>query len=192
MIDLVHSNLAHFVAAALLVSRLGDVISTYLLTPSLELEANPIVRRLGWKFAVASILICLVPYLDIGVGVAILVPFLLVSASNTGKIWFVRTLGEERYKAMLLETARRGKQGHAVGGAIVSSSFIVLLGIVAMILSPDLTKDWGYWIGTGIVAYGIVIAFYGILFVRKLFREAAEAPAAEGRPSAGGEAAGPG
>ena len=55
-------SLAHVLCGLILLGRLGDIISTWLITPKLDLEANPIVRRLGWRFAVLTVLICLVPY----------------------------------------------------------------------------------------------------------------------------------
>jgi hypothetical protein len=64
-----YDNLPHVLCGLLLVSRIGDVLSTYLLTPSLALEANPVVRKLGWRFAVLSLGACVVPYFSLPVAV---------------------------------------------------------------------------------------------------------------------------
>jgi hypothetical protein len=45
-----YQQLPHVIAFLLLIARLGDVGSTYLLSPTLKLEANPIMRRLRWPF----------------------------------------------------------------------------------------------------------------------------------------------
>jgi len=79
-----HIRLEHLLCALILLSRLGDIGSTYLVTPKLRLEANPIVRKLGWWFAVATLLLCLVPYYWTPAGIIILIPSLMVSAANTG------------------------------------------------------------------------------------------------------------
>ena len=41
----------HFLAALVLLSRIGDVLSTYLVSPTLLLESNAFVRRWGWPLA---------------------------------------------------------------------------------------------------------------------------------------------
>jgi hypothetical protein len=38
------------------------------------------------------------------------------------------------------------------------------------------STQWGFWIGLGIVAYGGIIALYGTLAVRRLFKKANAAP----------------
>lgn len=52
-----HTHLERLLCALILISRLGDIGSTYLITPKLKLEANPILRKLGWWFAIASVLV---------------------------------------------------------------------------------------------------------------------------------------
>ena len=42
----------HALCGLILLSRLADIGTTSLITPQLKLEANPIMRRLGWRFAV--------------------------------------------------------------------------------------------------------------------------------------------
>jgi hypothetical protein len=41
----------HILARLVFLSRVGDIGSTWLVTPKLLLEANPFVRRLGYRFA---------------------------------------------------------------------------------------------------------------------------------------------
>ena len=38
-----------------------------------------------------------------------LMPFLFVSAANAGKIWLMRTLGEEAYMAVLVNAVHKSK-----------------------------------------------------------------------------------
>ena len=58
-------HLVHVVAFATLISRLGDIGTTYLVSPTLRVEANPIARRLGWRYIFATALIALMPYRSI-------------------------------------------------------------------------------------------------------------------------------
>jgi hypothetical protein len=59
----------------------------------------------------------------------------------------------------------------------VSAGFIMLTGLVVLLFYPRASTDWGFWIGVGIVLYGVSIALYGTLFVRRLFKQACLAPA---------------
>jgi len=176
MREFIVSHFDHALCVLLLFSRLGDIGSTYLVTPTLELEANPIARRLGWRFIVLTIGACALPYFNRNVAVMALVAFLLVSAANTGKIWMVRTMGEHEYKMMLLRLAARSKLWHALGGVAVSSIFIVLAGAVVSFFYPDPVKDWGFWLGAGVMLYGVVIALYSSLSFMSLFRQAKTPP----------------
>ena len=160
----------HFLCGLLLISRIGDIGSTYLLTPKLTLEANPIMRRLGWRFALLSVLACLVPYFSTQVGVMLLVPFLMVSASNTSRIWFVRTYGEMEYRDLLYRLANRSKLRHALAGVICSAAFTGLSGLVLLFLCPDPNRNWGFWFAVGILIYAFIIALYGSLYMYRLFK----------------------
>ena len=162
----------HMLCVLILVSRLGDIGSTYLVTPTLKLEANPVVRKFGWWFAIATVLVSLVPYYSSAAGIVILVPSLMVPAANTGKIWFVRAYGESEYLELLQSLARTSKLSHALAGTIVAALFIALIGWMLLFLSPDPSKDWGYWFGFGFLAYAFIIGFYGCLFFVRLFRKA--------------------
>ncbi len=167
-----HIGLENLLCGLILLSRLGDIGSTYLVTPRLKLEANPIARKLGWWFAFATLLVCLIPYYSTYLGIIVLIPSLMVSASNTGKIWFVRSYGESEYHELLLRLARKTRLSHALVPAIVAAMFIAVIGLVLLLLSPDPTEDWGYWFGIGFLTYAFVIGFYGSLFIVRLFRKA--------------------
>ena len=106
MLDIAYANLPHVLCALLLIARVGDIGTTYLVTPNLELEANPVVRKLGWPFALVTLGACFLPYVSMPAAVTALITFLLVSAGNAGKIWMVRTIGEKAYAALLIDVAR--------------------------------------------------------------------------------------
>lgn len=167
-----HVKLEHLLCALILLARIGDIGSTYLVTPTLKLEANPIMRRLGWWFALATIFICLVPYYSTAAGIIVLIPSLMISASNIRQIWFVRAYGEGDYHELILRVAKRSSLSHALLPTIAAATFTALIGLVLLLLSPDPSKDWGYWFGIGFLAYAFIIGFYGSLFYIRLFRKA--------------------
>jgi hypothetical protein len=172
MREFIITHFQHVLCGLILISRMGDIGSTWLVTPQLKLEANPVMRKLGWRFALLTLLVCFVPYLSTEMGIMILVPSLFVSASNTAKIWFSRAYGETEYVELLSSMARKSRLGHAIAGVLVSASFISLAGLVLLFLSPDPDRDAGYWFAMGILCYAFVIALHGSLFMRRLFKRA--------------------
>lgn len=173
MITIANENLPHVLCALLLISRIGDVGTTYLITPTLILEANPIVRRLGWRFALVTLGACFLPYIHVPASVAALIAFLFVSASNARKVWIARTIGEKAYVAFLIDAARKSKLSHALLGVTASSFFIALAGGTILFFYPTPNADWGFWIGFGILIYASATWLYGTLWTIRLFRQSA-------------------
>jgi len=172
MLDFIYANLKHALCILILISRIGDIGTTFLVTPTLALEANPIMRKLGWRFALLTLAVCAIPYFSVNAAVMILVPSLMVSAANAGKIWVARTMGERQFRAMLLGLAARSNLRHALATVFLSAFFIVLLGAVVLLLYPDPVEELAFWVGAGIVAYAFVLTVHGSLAFIKLFREA--------------------
>jgi hypothetical protein len=173
LLDFVYANLPHVLCALLLIARVGDIGTTYLVTPNLELEANPLVRKLGWPFALVTLGACFLPYVSMEAAVTALITFLFVSASNAGKIWMVRTIGEKAYAALLIDVARRSKLSHALAGVAACAFFIALAGGTILLFYPSPADDWGFWLGSGVLLYAAAIWFYGSLAMMRLFRRAA-------------------
>jgi hypothetical protein len=172
MVDFINANLKHALCILILVSRIGDIGTTFLVTPSLALEANPIMRKLGWRFALLTPALCAMPYFSVNLAVMILVPSLMVSAANAGKIWVARTMGERRLSAMMLGLAARSTLRHALAPVFVSAFFIVLLGAVVVLLYPNPVGELAFWVGAGIITYGCALALHGSLAFIKLFKTA--------------------
>lgn len=176
MLETPAGPLAHILCVLLLISRVGDVGTTYLVTPSLALEANPIVRRLGWRYAVVTLGACAIPYFSLEMAVMMLMPFLFVSAANAGRIWAVRTMGEEAYLKWVMGLARQSRLSHALLGVGASAFFVTLAGASILLFYPS-PDEWGFWIAMGIMSYGaVIIGLYGTLSTRRIFRRAALAP----------------
>lgn len=170
MAEWISKYFEHILFVLLLIARLGDVVSTYLATPTLKLEANPIVRKFRWPFAILTILLSFSAYVNTQFAVVLLILSLFVSASNLGKLWMMRTLGEYEYSTMVFNLARRSKFSHALAIQLSASFFILVAGTVTIFLCDDPDHNWGYWIGMGIITYGVAMAFYGTISTIKLFR----------------------
>ena len=173
LLAIAYENLPHVLCVLLLIARIGDVVTTFLITPNLVLEANPIVRKLGWRFALLTLGVCFLPYLSVQAAVAGLMISLFVSASNAGKVWMVRPIGEHVYAALLIDVARKSKLSHALLGIAASSFFIALAGGTILLFYPAPEADWGFWLGIGVLLYAVVVWFYRTLAMVRLFRRAA-------------------
>jgi hypothetical protein len=150
-------------AILILLSRLGDIGSTYLASPNLELESNSLIRRLRWPFAVLTIFVFIIPWWDVGSGIVILVASLLVAASNSSKLWLIRAMGESEYCSLLARMAASAKVVPSLVFSLMPAMFMSILGATLMYLYPSETADPGYHVGLGIVGYALVVAWYGPL-----------------------------
>jgi hypothetical protein len=164
------TGFTHILAVLLLFSRIGDVVSTRLATPTLRLETNAIARRLGWPFAAATLLVALVPYYSPPMGVALLAASLLVTGSNLSRGWVAHVLGEADFEEILLRAARRGRRRVVLGFVLAGAAHVMFAGLLLMWLSGSV--GWSYWFGMGMLGYGLVMSVHGSLFVLRLFRRA--------------------
>jgi len=164
----------HTIAALLLLGRLGDIVGTRLITPTLRLETNPVVRHLGWRFGWASVAIASLPYFMLSMGIAAMVVSLMVSGSNLMRGWTLRALGEADSEALMLRVAARSQRRTALAFLISGAAFIVIAGVVLMWLSGSMRVP-SFWFGVGIVIYGVGMALHGTAYVVRLFRQASVA-----------------
>ena len=150
-------------AALILVSRLADLGSTYLVSPKLQLESNPVVQRWKWPYAFLTLFVFVLPYWSVGAGIVVMVASLLVAASNSSKILMSRTLGESEYRAMIVATAARADPVPGLIFTLLPALFMAILGWAVMYFYPDPDTDLGYYVGLGILGYAMVVAIYGPL-----------------------------
>ena len=155
----------YFITLGLLVFARGmDFLSTWFATPTLALEANPIAKRLGWKWGIVlNVLLCFAAAHWPLAGLIVVTTSLLVAARNFKSAWLMRALGEEGYSMLVGDVMARTSWrafficvlGETllfglVGGAVVASS------------------EWPsvpLAVGMGMVAYAVAVAFYSLLAV---------------------------
>jgi hypothetical protein len=175
----------NLVAFMLLLARIGDVGSTYLATPGLKLEANPIARRFRWPFAVLTILVAAIPYYSLPIGLVILVASLLVCASNFSKLWLVRAMGEHEYHQMVVRMAGRSRVPSSLLLIAAPAVCMAAIGLLFVYFYPNPESDWGYYFAMGFFAYALAIALWGSRAFLQFRREGLEASST--RPAASGE-----
>ena len=172
------AHFTHVLAALVLLSRLGDLGSTMLVSPTLALEANPLARRFKRVTFGLGLAIALVPYYSTSLGIMVLVPSLLVTSSNLSRAWVARAVGEQEVLAFARRAAARSSPASAVGLVLAAALPMALLGFSLLILSGG-PESWGYYFAWGILLYAVAMAVYPTRYVLRLIRQARENPVME-------------
>jgi hypothetical protein len=167
--EFIYQNLNHIFCLLLLIGRLGDIVSTYIITPKLKLEANPIIRKFKFPFAFATILICVVPYWNPGFGLALIVASFLISFLNISKMWFLKTLGEDRALKLYIYVAQNSNLRLPIFLSIIACSFMAAIGLICLLFYPH-SNDWGFYFGIGFVGFAVAIQIHTIFYFRKIFQ----------------------
>jgi len=158
-------HLVHVVAFATLISRLGDIGTTYLVSPTLRVEANPIARRLGWKYIFATAVVALIPYRSIHGGVIVLTASFLIAASNASEAMLARFMGEESYAALNREAIQKMPVLLGLSLLCLPAIFLMMLGLMMLLLFPESSNRWGFDMAVGtMVAAAAILIFYPIRF----------------------------
>src|SRR5262249_3196906 len=161
----------------LLVCRGMDVLSTWVATPNLVLEGNPIAKTLGWRWG-----------LPINLGICLLLAFwplpaivvsttsVLVAARNFQPAWLMRSLGEEAYRDWHI--ARIQETRITLFLFCLAGNTVLTAGVGAAVIYFS-NAAWGadkplvpFAIGMGIIGYAGAVAFYTLLAIWRLRRSA--------------------
>jgi len=160
----------NLMAFLLLLARIGDVGSTYLATPTLKLETNPIARRFKWPFAVLTLFAAAIPYYSLPLGVGILVASLLVSASNLSGIWLVRAMGECEYHKLIVRLAGQTRVSTALVFIAGQAICIAAIGLLLLPIPPIADGPLSSYVPFGFFAYAFAIILWQSLAFLRLHR----------------------
>lgn len=146
--------------------RCCDLGSTYLATPRLLLEGNPMARRLGWRLGLpVNLLLVLTAACWPLLAVSLTTTSLLVAARNLQSAWLMCSLGEEGYRAWMgdqLAAAPRGLARACFAGE--SLMFLVVGGALMWFARWQLVP---FGIGLGIVSHGVAVLVFTTLALRR-------------------------
>jgi hypothetical protein len=155
--------------ALLLVGRAADFLSTWIATPNLVLEANPIARRLGWKWGgVVNGVVCLLFACWPLPAIVIITTSVLVAARNFQSAWLMRSLGEARYRTWIVERLAESSRLVFLVCMLAQSLLVASVGVVLMLFSRDGLVPFA--VGTGMVAYAFAVTIFTVLSVRRVWR----------------------
>jgi len=156
----------HVIAGLAVCSRIADVWTTYQVSPSLKLEANSVAHRLGWRFALLTILVGLVAYLSPPLGVVIFTASFIVAASNASKIMMAKAIGEDELAALSQRVILATPAWPGLFFMVTPGFFIGILGVSLMFFYPA-GPQWGYYFGLGMLVYAFaVFVWYPIRYFR--------------------------
>jgi hypothetical protein len=167
----IHEHFEHVLFVAVLISRIGDIGTTYLVTPNLTLEANPIVRKFGWPYAFLTLLVAFVAYWDAGIAIIFLVTSLLVCAWNSSQILTAKLFGEEGVGAMKMRMLLQLGFRRFFLYILLRMFFYAFIGGIIMFFYPS-PDDWGFYIAMGFFAFVFAVLFHTGIASWKMFRRA--------------------
>jgi hypothetical protein len=158
----------------LLVSRGMDFLSTWVATPNMVLEGNPIAKKLGWRWGIPlNLAMCFGFAFWPLPAIVISTTSVLVAARNFQSAWLMRSLGEHLYREWHVERVQETS---------VTLYLFCLFAQTALTAGVGAAVIYFTWerepvvlaIGLGIIAYALAVAIYTLLGIVRLRRATRE------------------
>jgi hypothetical protein len=155
----------------LLVSRGMDFLSTWVATPNLVLEGNPIAKKLGWRWGIPINLgMCVVFAYWPAPAVVISTSSVLVAARNFQSAWLMRSLGEHLYRQWHIERVQETSVTLYLFCLFGQTALTAGVGVAVIYFSNWEQGEILSAIGLGIVAYALAVMVFTLLGVWRLRR----------------------
>jgi hypothetical protein len=155
----------------LLFGRGADFFSTWLATPNLALEGNPLAKKMGWRFGtLVNLALCAGLAFWPETAVAATTASLLVAAHNFHLAWLMRSMGEEDFRHWFTQRALESGLPLRALCLLGETGATGLVGAGLLYWSPE--ESTAFAIGCGIVAYSFIVLFYTSLSFWRLRRNA--------------------
>jgi len=154
----------------LLLGRGMDFLSTWVATPNLVLEGNPLARKMGWKMGgLVNLVLCFAFAFWPLTAIIIITAGLLVAAHNFHAAWLMRSMGEEAYRDWFADRITRVKFSLYLTCLLGETVLTGLVGVALICFSP--MDSIAFAIGLGILAYAAIVLFYTSLSLWRLRRQ---------------------
>ncbi len=162
----------YFLMLALLAfSRGMDFLSTWIATPNLVLEGNPLAKKLGWKWGLAlNVVLCVALAVWPLSAIVVATASVLVAARNFQSAWLMHSLGEEIYRRWHVERVQETRI--TVYLLCLAGNTLLTAGVGAALIYFSNRRLVPFAIGMGMVAYAIAVAFYTLLAIWRIRRAA--------------------
>lgn len=153
----------------LIFGRGSDILSTWVATPNLVLEGNPVAKRLGYRWGIVlNLVISAALAVSPSMAVAVSTMSALVAARNFQSAWIMRSMGEGPYRDWYLQRLQETRSALFIFCIFGQTLLTAAVGIGVMYFASDII--FAAAIGLGIVCYAGVVAFYTLLAVWRLRR----------------------
>lgn len=157
----------------LLVARGMDFLSTWIATPNMVLEGNPLAKKLGWKWGIpVNLALCFGFAFWPLPAIVISTTSVLVAARNFQSAWLMRSLGEQLYREWHVE--RMQETSITLYLACLFGQTVLTAGVGAGVILATSGRNHdepvALAIGLGIIAYALAVAFYTLLGVIRMRR----------------------
>src|SRR5579872_338548 len=161
------------VLALLAFSRGMDFLSTWVATPNMVLEGNPLAKKLGWRWGIPlNILMCFGFAFWPLPAIVISTTSVLVAARNFQSAWLMRSLGEQSYREWHVERVQETNISLYLFCLFGQTILTAGVGAAVILATNAHQKDEpvALAIGLGIIAYALAVAFYTLLGIVRLRR----------------------
>jgi hypothetical protein len=160
--------------ALLFFGRGMDFLSTYVATPTLALEGNPIAKFLGWRWGLlVNVVICFTFAVWPLTAVILTTTGLLVAARNFHSAWIMRSMGEEEYRHWYSERLSQARLRLVIVSLLGETFLTALVGVALICFGRGFVA---FAIGIGIVGFAGVVLFYTSLSLWRMRRRYKRAP----------------
>ena len=160
----------------LVFARGMDFLSTWIATPNLVLEGNPLAKKLGWKWGLAlNVVLCGALAAWPLSAIVVATASVLVAARNFQSAWLMHSLGEEIYRQWHVERVQETRI--TVYLLCLAGNTLLTAGVGAALIYFSHLRLAPFAIGMGMVAYAVAVAFYTLLAIWRI-RHAAKKLAA--------------
>ena len=148
-----------------------DFLSTWIATPNLVLEGNPLAKKLGWKWGLAlNVVLCVALAAWPLSAIVVATASVLVAARNFQSAWLMHSLGEEIYRQWHVERVQETRI--TVYLLCLAGNTLLTAGVGAALIYFSNRRLVPFAIGMGMVAYAIAVAFYTLLAIWRIRRAA--------------------
>ena len=148
----------------LLFGRGMDFLSTWVATPNLVLEGNPIAKKLGWKWGIPlNLFICFsVAFWPVS-AIVITTTSVLVAARNFQSAWMMRSMGEEFYRDWYVTRMQQAPLSLYLFCLFGQTLLTALVGAAVFYFGQR--SDVLAAIGIGIIAYAAAVLIFTLIAV---------------------------
>jgi hypothetical protein len=157
----------------LLFSRGADFLSTWIASPNLVLEGNPLAKKLGWTWGMLLNAVLCVWLARLPLPAVILCTMsVLLASRNFQMAWAMRTSGEDNYRSWMVQRLDETPPGLFLFCLLGQTGLLAALGAVLIVVS-GLDQMLSLGIGLGIIGYALAVAIYTLLSLwrnRRRFR----------------------